>query len=70
MIRYPERINDQRISFAFVVFHVELTLVTHHTSLLVAISAFVLEVKQILMFTFKSISCATFSLLGIAYLLV
>lgn len=70
IIWYPVRIHDQRTSLAFELFHVELTLVTHHTLVLRAASAFALEVIQILMFTFKIISCATFSFLRFAYLLV
>lgn len=67
---YPVRIRDQRTSLAFEVFHVELTLVTHHTLVLRAASAFALEVIQILVFTFKVISSATFSFLRFAYLVV
>lgn len=69
IIWYPVRIHDQRTSLAFEVFHVELTLVTHHTLVLRAASTFALELIQILIFTFK-FSSATFSFLRFAYLLV
>lgn len=67
---YPVRIRDQRTSLAFEVFHVELTLVTHHTLVLRTASEFALELIQILIFTFKVISSATFSFLRFAYLVV
>lgn len=70
IIAYPGRIHNQRTSFIFAVFHGELTLVTHYISVLGEVSSFVLEVTQILVFILKNISCATFTLLRLAYLLI